>query len=143
MERIRIGVELRALGNTIRRYFEFSCQKQEIQCATGNNKWIIHYLAENEGKDIYQRDIENHFTLARSTVSRVLNLMEQKGMIKRQPVDQDARLKKIVLTEEAKKIQGIMREDSERFERILTRGFTEEELETLYSYLQRMRSNLS
>jgi len=28
-------------------------------------------------------------------------------------------------------------------ERTLTNGFTEEEVETLYSYLQRMRTNIS
>lgn len=142
MDGIRIGRELRALDNTIRRYFEFSSHRSEIQRATGNNKWIICYLAENEGKDIYQKDIENHFTIARSTASKVLNLMEQKGMIQRQPVAQDARLKKIVLTDEAKKIQGLMQEDSERMNRTLTKGFTDEELETLRSYLQRMRANL-
>ena len=143
MENIRIGLELRALSNTIRRYFEFSSYGTEIQRATGNNKWIIRFLAENEGQDIFQKDIENYFSVARSTVSKVLNLMEQKGMIQRLPVVQDARLKKIVLTEEAKKIQGLMREDSERMERILTKGFTEKELETLRDFLQRMRANLS
>jgi len=143
MDGIRIGVEIRALNNTVRRYFKFSSRQKEIQRATGNNKWIMHYLTENEGKDVFQKDIENHFTIARSTVSKVLNLMEQKGMIQRLPVAQDARLKKIVLTEESKKIQELLREDSERLEQTLTKGFTDEELETLCSYIKRMRANLS
>ncbi|WP_444658415.1 MarR family winged helix-turn-helix transcriptional regulator [Caproiciproducens sp. R2] len=143
MEKMKIGLELRSLNNMIRRYFEFSSHKNEIETITGNNGWIIGYLADNADKNIYQKDLEDHFTITRSTASKVLSLMEQKGLIQRQAVAQDARLKKIVLTEKAWKIKGLMREDAERMERTLTSGFTEEEVETLYSYLQRMRTNIS
>lgn len=142
METIRIGMELRALTNAIRRYFEFSTHSSEIRNATGNNKLIVHYLAQNAGRDIYQKDIETHFNIARSTASKVLKLMEQKGMIEKQSVAQDARLKRVVLTEEAQKIQGLMREDAERMEQTLTRGFSDEELKVLHGYLMRMRANL-
>ncbi|MGX8701999.1 MarR family winged helix-turn-helix transcriptional regulator [Caproiciproducens sp.] len=143
MEKMKIGLELRSLNNMIRRYFEFSSHKNEIETITGNNGWIIGYLADNADKNIYQKDLEDHFTITRSTASKVLSLMEQKGLIQRQAVAQDARLKKIVLTEKAWKIKGLMREDAERMERTLTNGFTDEEVETLYSYLQRMRANIS
>ena len=75
MEKIWIGYELRSLNNLIRRYFEFSSHKKEIETITGNNGWIIGYLAENKNKDIYQKDIEDHFTITRSTASKVLCLM--------------------------------------------------------------------
>ena len=106
-------------------------------------RWIVGYLSENADKDIYQRDIEKHFTIARSTASKVLRLMEEKGLIQRQPVAHDARLKKIVLTQKAYEIKGLMREDSEIMERTLTQGFTEEELKTLHSYIQRMKENIT
>ena len=143
MEKIKIGFELRSLNNLIRRYFEFSSHHREIETVTGNNGWIIGYLAENSEREIYQKDLEEHFTITRSTASKVLNLMEQKGLIQRQAVAQDARLKKIVLTEKAWQIKELMREDGERMERTLTDGFTEEEVKTLYSYLQRMKANIS
>lgn len=143
MEKIRIGFELRSLNNMIRRYFEFSSHKKEIDAVTGNNGWIICYLAENSDKETFQKDLEEHFTITRSTASKVLNLMEQKGLIQRQSVTQDARLKKIVLTEKAWQIKGLMREDSDRMERILTDGFSEDETKELYSYLQRMKTNIA
>ena len=143
MDEIHIGPELRALSNSIRRYFEFSTHHREIQSATGSNRLILHYLAENEERDTFQKDIESHFNIARSTASKVLGLMEQKGLITRQSVAWDARLKKIVLTQEARKIKSLMRENALQMERALTKGFTDEELKTLYSYLQRMRSNLT
>ena len=143
MENVWIGQELRSLNNMIRRYFQFSCHKKEIETITGNNGWIIGYLAENAGRDIYQKDLEDHFTITRSTASKVLNLMERKGLIQRQAVAQDARLKKIVLTEKAWKFKQLMREDAERMERTLIGGFTEKEVEELYSYLQRMKANIA
>jgi DNA-binding MarR family transcriptional regulator len=143
MEKERIGLELKSLNNLIRRYFEFSSHKKEIESVTGNNGWIIGYLANNAEKDIYQRDIENHFTITRSTASRVLSLMEQKGLIQRQAVTQDARLKKIVLTDKALEIRAVMVEDSDKLERTLIKGFREEEIEALLSYLKRLKENIS
>ena len=143
MEKIWIGFELRSLNNLIRRYFEFSSHRKEIETVTGNNGWIIGYLADNAGKDIYQKNVEEYFTIARSTASKVLNLMEQKGLIQRQAVAQDKRLKKIVLTEKAWKIKELMREDSDKMNRILIDGFTDEEVSTLNSYIHRMKENIS
>lgn len=143
MEKIWAGLELRSLNNLIRRYFEFSSHKKEIETITGNNGWIIGFLAKNEDKDIYQRDIEEHFTITRSTTSKVLSLMEQKGLIQRQTVARDARLRKIVLTDKARKLKGLMWEDTVNMEQTLIKGFTDEETETLYSYIQRMKENIS
>ena len=143
MEKMKIGLELRSLNNMIRRYFEFSSHRGEIESVTGNNGWIIGYLADHEGQDIYQRDIEDYFTITRSTASRVLGLMEQKGLIRKRAVTQDARLKRIVLTPRAWDIREIMLEDSNKMEETLVRGFQEEEKTTLLSYLRRMKENIS
>lgn len=143
MEKDSIGMELRSLNNLIRRYFEFSSHRKEIEIVTGNNGWIIGYLADNAGKDIFQKDIEDQFTITRSTASKVLSLMEQKGLIRRQTVTQDARLKKIVLTEKAWAVSEVMKEDAEKLERTLIDGFTEKDTEVLISYIERMKKNIS
>ena len=69
--------------------------------------------------------------------------MEQKELIRRQAVAQDARLKKIVLTKKAREISEIMLQDERKMEHNLLKGFTEIELETLFSYITRMKENLS
>lgn len=143
MEKMKIGLELRALNNLIQRYLVFSSHHREIETVTGNNGWIIGYLARNAGRDIFQKDLEDHFTIARSTASKVLSLMERKGLIERREVQRDARLRKIVLTEKAWQLEGLMCEDADRMERKLTNGFSEEELNSLSGYLQRMKQNIS
>lgn len=137
-----VGLEIRSLNNMIRRYFVFSSHRKEIDTITGNNGWIIGFLAKNSERDIFQKDLEEHFTITRSTASKVLSLMEQKGLIRRQAVAQDARLKKIVLTEKAEQVKELMSEDAERMERVLVRGFTGEEKQILLSYLGRMKDNI-
>ena len=49
---------------------------------SGHNMIVIEYLTKHE-EPVYQRDLENHFFVRRSTVSKVLRLMEEKGMIER------------------------------------------------------------
>ena len=54
----------------------------------------------NRDTPVFQRDIEREFSITRSTVTNILQLMERKGYIERRSVPQDARLKQLVLTEE-------------------------------------------
>ena len=144
MEDIRIGLELRTLNNLIRRHCYFSSHKKEIETITGNNGWIIGFLAENtkKGRTIYQKTIEDHFNLTRSAVSNALSLMEQKDLIIRQTDEKDGRRKKIVLTKKAEKIEELMKEDFNAIEATLKQGFSKDELQMLYSFLQRMKENI-
>jgi len=142
MKRKSVGMELRSLNNLLKRKFDDFAERNQIESVTGTNGWIIRFLDENADKDIYQKDLEAQFTITRSTVSKVLILMEKKGLVERHGVPQDSRLKKLVLTDKARKITALMKEYGNKTEQTLTGGFTPEELETLYGYIQRMKDNL-
>jgi DNA-binding MarR family transcriptional regulator len=137
-----IGLELRSLNNLIMRKLENSPIKKEVDSITGTNGWIIGFLSENANRDIYQRDLEEHFSITRSTASKVLLLMEKKGLIERRSVSHDARLKKITLTDKAREVSELMREDAMRIEKTLTDGFTDEEIDYLYRCIQKMKNNM-
>lgn len=137
-----ISIELRSLSNLIRRFFENSSNKTSVQKITGANGWIIAYIAENADEDVFQRDLEAEFGVTRSTASKVVNLMVQKGLIERQSVPYDARLKKLTLTDKALEIYKLMDEDLINLEKLLAKGFSEEELELLFSFIERMKKNL-
>ncbi len=138
-----IGLELRALNNLIRRYFDYSSHKKEIEQITGNNGWIIGYLSARRNQDVFQKDLEEHFTITRSTTSKVLSLMEKKGLIQRLSVPEDGRLKKIVLTPKALELSDMMKKDGEQMEALLIKGFHPAELDQLHLYLQRMKDNIA
>ena len=141
MEGQEIGIRLRMLNNAIRRYMDRCSRKSELDHLTCSNGWIIGHIAENGGS-VFQRDLESEFGITRSTCSKVIILLEKKGMLKRESVSHDARLKKITLTEKSMEVIKDMQEDRERMESRLIRGFSPQELETLYGFFDRIQSNL-
>lgn len=140
-----IGVRFRMINNAVRRYVDRnSAVKKEMDNLTCSNGWIIGHLSHMEdlGRDVYQRDFETDFGITRSTVSKVLKLLEKKGLIERVSVSHDGRMKKIVLTERSREIGRNMRGEYEKMEHQLAKGFSREELETLSGFLDRIRANL-
>ena len=99
-------------------------------------------MFRNAEKDVFQRDIEAEFQIRRSTASEVLQAMEGGGLLRREPVGYDARLKKIVLTDYAQEIRKQLGEQVERIESLLTEGFTQEEIDRFFSYVERFNANL-
>ncbi len=145
MDNCGIGVRLRMLNNAVRRYIDrYADGKKALDSLSCSNGWIIGYVCEmkERGRNIYQRDLENNFGITRSTASKVLGLMEKKGLIERLSVSHDARLKMIVPTEKSVEIGRFIKEDNEKMERLLKKGFSPQELEQLYGYLERIQNNL-
>ena len=106
--------------------------------------WIIGYLYANEHRDIYQKDLESEFCISRSTVTNILKLMEKKGYIERISVEKDARLKKIILTDKARKIQRQNYIDIHNMvETQLKKGISEEDMEKFIQIIRKMKENLT
>lgn len=139
-----IGNEIHVLAKLIHRALDNSPEMKKIESVTGTNAWIIGYIAKRnaEGEDAYQRDLEKHFGITRSTASKVVNLMVQKELIIRENVPGDARLKKLVLTERAMEIFHQMTEEFDAMEEALVSGFSEEEIEHFFDYIHRMQRNI-
>ncbi len=134
---------LRKINAGIRRSIENSDVKQELDHLTGMHGWIICYLADHAGEDIYQRDLEKNLCLCRSAVSKIVALMEKNGLIERARVASDERLKKLVLTERGRQYTDQVRADCIRIEQQLTAGFSSEERRLLLLLLERMRNNIT
>ncbi len=137
-----IALELGKTGNLLKRNYGCNPERQKLEEATGKNSWIIHYLANHQDKDIYQRDIESTFSIRRSTVSNMLKLMEKKGYIIRKSVTSDARLKKLVLTQKALDADRMLMEQLEENDRLLKRNISDEELDVFFRVLEKLRSNI-
>ncbi len=141
-EKRYVGMEIRALDNLIRRFIDSKMRDTKLDHITGSNGWIIGYLKNNLHRPVYQKDLEAEFHITRSTTSKVLNLMEEKGLIVRESVAKDARLKRLVLTPKAIKISKELEEKKGKLEAQIVKGFTEDELEQLYSYIDRIKKNV-
>ncbi|MBQ8740876.1 MAG: MarR family transcriptional regulator [Clostridia bacterium] len=136
-----LGFEIRTLNNYVKRFVQ-STKPAEFKESTGVHGWAIRYFYENRDKDIFQRDFEARFSIRRSTATNMLKLMEKNGLITREPVAYDARLKKIVLTEKAIEIHKKATKNIEMIESTLKKGITEEELNSFYSVVDKIKANL-
>lgn len=141
---MHIGMQIKNINNMIRRRMDNSPVTKKVIDMTGTNAWMIAYIDEKSknGIDVFQKDIEDTFGVTRSSVSKVIKLMEQKGLVKHQPVEHDARLKKLVLTKKAQELACELKADADRMESQLKKGFTEDEIEQLQSYLERLGKNI-
>ena len=95
-----VGYKMRLIHNRIHKQMEAKRIENEGDI-TGMQRWTLGYLNDHADTEIYQKDIEQEFKVSRATASNMLQLMERKGLIVRESVSCDARLKKISLTEKA------------------------------------------
>lgn len=72
----------------------------------------------------------------------MLNNMEKSHLIQRVPVSEDARLKKIILTEKSIMLYEKISIAIDSVENKLIKEITEDELKVFYSVLDKIRKNL-
>ncbi|MDE7321252.1 MAG: MarR family transcriptional regulator [Lachnospiraceae bacterium] len=105
--------------------------------------WIMGYLHHNQDREIYQKTIESEFNIRRSTVTTILQLMEKKGYIRREAVAGDARLKRIVLTQQGMETAERTKSMIDNMEKNLTEGIGERELSAFLEVAEKLIANMS
>ncbi|GAB0168414.1 MarR family winged helix-turn-helix transcriptional regulator [Lysinibacillus sp. CTST325] len=143
-KRRSVGLELRTLSLLMRRQLDQTiCTMQtDRDNLTAMHGWTIGYLYKNQDTDVFQKDFEREFSIRKSTASRILKSMESNGLITRQTVPFDSRLKKIVLTEDALKIHNSIMTRRVMLEQQLLTGIPEEKLEVFFEVMDAMKENI-
>ena len=137
-----LGLEVHRLEKLMARQRGYSAAHQDADRQTGMHGYLLRYLYENQERDVFQRDIEKAFSISRSSVTVTLQLMEKNGLIRRESVAQDARLKRIVLTQKARDLHRQIEADILAFESNLARGISEAEQEVFLRVAKKMQENL-
>ena len=145
MRRYYISIELHKLSNYIMRFIDSNLKAKYNYPLTGVNGWILRFIANQEkhGKDAYQKDLEKEFGITRSTASKVILLMEEKGYVTSERVPDDIRRKRLRVTPKARETHDGMRDQMAALEGKLLRDFTPEEIEQLTQFLLRMEKNMT
>lgn len=139
----RIGFEIRRLDHMLGRNMQAHVRAAGIDEVTIMHGWIIRYLYMNRDRDVFQRDIEQYFSIGRSTVTNIIQLMERKGFIARESVEHDARLKKVILTEKGIQNHEMLENLIENLDADLAEGITDEEFTVFYSVIEKLKENLT
>lgn len=137
-----IGKKIIILSNQVKRSLDRAAEDSGI---TGVQARVLGILGEakKNNRDVFQKDIEEKLQIRRSSVTGVLQLMEKKGLISRESVPYDARLKKIMLTKEAMKLEDHLHENIFVFEENLIKDVTTEDLETLIRVMETLSRNMN
>lgn len=141
-EEHRIGYEIRTIHNLIGIHANHHRNKRNPDL-TPMQAWMIGFLYDRQDMDIYQRDIEEEFNVSRATATKILQLMEKKGLIVQKSVEHERRLKKIFLTGKAIGIHRYAMEDMQMMEALLVQGMTQEEVAQLKRLLLIMHENVA
>lgn len=121
-------------------------RSQEVHTQLGigsaQGKILNYVLVESEAHSVYQKDLEREFGLRPSTVTEMLNALEQKKLIQRVSDEWDGRYKKIVFTEKARSMKDRIRHEVEETEHLLLQGITEQEKQEFLRIAGKMLQNL-
>ena len=136
-----VGRSVGMLSNLIRRHFSTFSFHDTLSGAQGKTLHFI--LARGQECDVFQKDIEEEFGLRPPTASALLKELEQRGLIRKEPVPYDARRKKIVATEEALQYKDCVLSGLEKLEQKLTAGIPDEEMQVFFTVTDKMLKNLA
>lgn len=138
----QIGFKIRTLSHMIRREVNERISASGLGEITGVQGFVIKYLYSNRNRDIFQRDLEKEFNLRRSSITSVLNNLEKNDFIRREEVNNDKRLKKVVLTEKGIKHQDMIDKIILNFEQQLQNNFNDDEIKQLFYLFNKLEKNI-
>ena len=94
-------------------------------------------------QDIFQKDVEAEFQIRKSTATGSLQLLEKKGFIRRESVERDGRLKRVLPTDKALAMRDRVMQSLRSAEKQMLQGIGKEDLDVCIQVLARMSRNLS
>ena len=135
-----LGRNVHMLSRLLKRNTDIEVTKYGI---TGVQSAMIGFIYEkSKKKDVFAKDIEKEFELRRASTAGLLQNMEKNGLIKREMVGNDARLRKIVLTEKALELRKKLNKSIKNIENKMQAGLTKEEVEKYLELTKKMTKNL-
>lgn len=140
---VEIFNEFKKLSNLCARYLN-KVKPAKPKCSlTRSQAVMLAYIISQNGKTkLYQKDIEKHFSIRRSTATEQLKKLESLGLIQRHQSPTDARLKEIKLTDASLKEKYKINKNMDDFARILFNGLTDEQTTYLFDIIKKLKTNM-
>jgi len=95
-----------------------------------------------KGDGVTQKEICERLHVSKSTTSKIIKRLVEKGYLRKEKDPQDKRASRIFLTEKKEEIEDLIKEIDEKAENKMLKGFDDEEKKNLRGYLERILDNL-
>ncbi|MFC4404092.1 MarR family winged helix-turn-helix transcriptional regulator [Gracilibacillus xinjiangensis] len=128
-----IGMIARALDSISNIEFK------EHDLTKGQYLYLVR-ICENKG--IIQEKLAEIIKVDRTTTARAVKKLEMNGFIKKREDQHNKKIKKLFPTEKGKKVYPFIIRENDHSNKVALGGFTEEEAETIFHLLQRVRRNI-
>ncbi|WP_114747193.1 MarR family winged helix-turn-helix transcriptional regulator [Falsibacillus pallidus] len=134
MEILReIGMIARALDSISNIEFK------EYDLTKGQYLYLVR-ICENPG--IIQEKLAELIKVDRTTAARAIKKLEINGFIEKVNDEYNQKIKKLFPTEKGKNVYPFIKRENDYSNRVALDGFSEEEANTLFQLLQRVRENV-
>ncbi|MEO7767028.1 MAG: MarR family transcriptional regulator [Ferruginibacter sp.] len=114
----------------------FSALTKEI---TFEQMGILYYISRSNNKEMIQQDIAEVMDKTKSAILRSIDILEEKGFVKRIPVAGDRRKNVIELTESGKAVIEKMHHNFMERDQLLKQGIDQKDLETCMFVLSKIQ----
>ena len=104
--------------------------------------YAMRFLAREEGREITQRDLERELRLKAPTVNGVVDRLEEKGFLVRQPSPTDGRCRLLRLTDTGREVAAAFLSAMEDTEALFRSALTDREQQIFQELLSRIVTNL-
>ncbi len=102
---------------------------------------VLFKLIKN-GDGRTQKEICEMLYVSKSTTSKIIQSLVEKGYLRKEKDEEDKRAMRIFLTERKDEIEDLIKELDEKAENKMLEGFEEEEKKHLRDYFERILKNL-
>ena len=139
----QIGYQIKELSRLLdKNIWQKSILNAGGDTVTAMHGWMIGYLYHHRDQEVFQKDMEADFHMAKSSVTAALQNLEKNGYIVRVSVERDARLKKIELTEAGIGFHDDIQKSIDHMEEKLVAGLSKEQKQDLFAMLLQVKKQL-
>lgn len=137
-----LGFETRKLAHAIKLFVDASVSKEINENLSGVEGMVLGYLFHHADDAVTAQTLMDHFKVKKAACSQTLHSLENKGLIKMEPLARDKRVKRIVPTEKGEDVHA-------EFDRIFTKinaqieqGLSDAEKEQYRATMTKIATNI-
>lgn len=139
-EKHRFAMELAHLS----RAWRAELDRRLVNTGLSQARWmVLLHLIRNDGQPPTQRELADLIGIESPTLARTLDALENLNMVKRQPCEVDRRIKRVLLTNEAREIAIEIEEIAKQLRSEAFDGVADEDIEFCQRVFQQVLGNLT
>jgi len=135
--RKELGFMIKMISDNLKKQFDTNFTSSGVTFQQFN---VIRLILINRGPLSFKA-VREELGISHPTLSGIISRMESAGLVTTYCDEDDARVKMVDVTDKTLAFRDQLNEDRDRAESIIQSGFTDEELQQLFSLLERLYEN--